>query len=79
MKEYKVIYLPYLLEPLIDQRITSLAGGEASDLNDTLNNHAREGWIVKNSGIIEDTSMAERVIFWVLMEKNRREDLSSVQ
>jgi len=78
LKEYKVIYKQYSLEPPIDQQIGSAPnGGETSDLNDTLNNHAREGWIVRNSGVIENTSVAERVIFWVLMEKDGKEILPS--
>ena len=70
MKEYKVIYKPYLLGPLAEQQVVDGSNGtEVTELNDTLNNYARDGWVVKSGGIIEDTSTAERVMFWVLLEK----------
>jgi hypothetical protein len=69
--QYKLIYRPYELSGLIRDargaKGTSFGAQETGDWNTALNAHAKDGWKIKNSGIIE--SGAE-VIFWALLEKD---------
>jgi hypothetical protein len=85
-KEYKVFYMPYLLvrpESHVGDDSLSLGskatGGEIKDLTGELNAYSERGWLVRNSGIIEDSSMVERVIFWVLLERERKEEQVALQ
>ena len=68
--EYKTILRPYDLTSLIGRAVgdagTSQATCETGDWNSALNKYAKEGWTVKNSGVIES---GRDVIFWALLEK----------
>ena len=55
--QYKLIYRPYDLSSLIENAKgkdgTYQASNETKDWNTALNNEAKDGWKVRNSGAIE--------------------------
>jgi hypothetical protein len=68
--EYKTILRPYDLTALIG-RATGDAGSsqatwETGDWDSALNKNAKDGWVVKNSGVIES---GRDIVFWALLER----------
>jgi hypothetical protein len=70
--EYKLIYRPYDLSRLVEQargeKGTWFATKETGDWNNALNEYAKQGWKVKNSGVIE---AGREIVFWALLEKDQ--------
>jgi hypothetical protein len=68
--EYKVVLKPYDLTSLIGNARGK--GGtyegtcETGDWNTSLNDYAKKGWTVKNSGTLVS---GRDLLFWVLLEK----------
>lgn len=73
--EYKTILRPYDLTSLIG-KATGDAGSsqvtcETGDWNTALNKHGKDGWVVKNSGVIES---GRDIIFWALLERQEKSE-----
>lgn len=65
---------PYDLTSLIGRAKgdagTSQGTSEVGDWNNSLNDYAKKGWAVKNSGTLVS---GRDIIFWALLEKNKPE------
>jgi len=75
--EYKVVFRAYNHSQLfggqrvrgdIDEsdRTENKSVSEAEDWSETLNASAREGFVVKNSGVL---SIVDNLVFWALLQK----------
>ena len=76
--EYKVIYRSYSHTRLIgrqnvirnqeetDERNEAQSANEAEDWSSALNSSAKEGFTVKDSGVL---SLVDSIVFWALLEK----------
>jgi hypothetical protein len=78
LTEYKLIYRAYSHSQLVgrqgvmrdqeayEARSEAQYVSEAQDWSDVLNESAKEGFTVKDSGALQ---LAEGIVFWALMEK----------
>ncbi len=76
--EYQFVYLPYTNSRFLGSHRTRDRRGyeessedqvvmEAQDWSKMLNEAAEEGYVVKESGVLQ---MAENVVLWALLEKS---------
>ena len=72
--QYKTILKPYDLAMLVGKAVGDTKAAqepfETADWNSALNKYAIDGWIVKNSGVIQSGS---NIVFWALLEKEEQE------